>query len=50
MQQLQGAENKIFDLFLPHVPAWEENGLNEVEIQKLYGEATRIIEDIYKRL
>lgn len=50
MQQLQGAENKIFYLFLPHVPAWEENGLNEVEIQKLYGEATRIIEDIYKRL
>ena len=50
MQQLQGAENKIFYPFLPHVPAWEENGLNEVEIQKLYGEATRIIEDIYKRL
>lgn len=50
MQQLQETENKIFNLFLPHIKEWEKNGLNREEVQRLYKEATGIIETKYKEL
>ena len=50
IQQLQDTENKVFNLFLPHMKDWEKNGLNTEEVQRLYKEAAQIIEKEYKEL
>lgn len=48
LQKLQQTENKIFNLFLPHIAEWEKNGLNTEEVQKLYQKAIPLLEDAYK--
>lgn len=50
MQRLEELENKIFVLFGDKEKEWERaDRLNLAQVQELYGEATRLIEETYRK-